>query len=236
MWFAVGGPLVAVLTLWLLRDGGLAFFWASLAYAAWSGIWWRSSPQRRSNVLAFNAMGIAVAFALAEGAAALLAPGVRPPGGAVWKSGPVVRTTTAPHRLPEDDGEPAPGASSLRRVERPQPRALGVVRCDRRRVARAGIGCPAQLCPRPGSFRRARRNLRPPPARRRSWSLEKVALSDVREGVLYRARPLANDVPLFEGIGYRWSRSFFVPICFAPSSWGLGAGRRSRPRSIGTFA
>src|SRR6188508_794522 len=62
--FTVGGLLIAVLTMWLLRHSGLPYFWGSLVYAAWNGIWWRRFSQPSSRLVAFNAMGIAIAFAL----------------------------------------------------------------------------------------------------------------------------------------------------------------------------
>jgi hypothetical protein len=108
--FAVGGLFIAVLTLWWLRDGGLPYLWASLAYAAWNAIWWWSFSQQWSRLVAFNGMAVAVAFALAEVAAAVIAPGNRLSAAPPWKGEAIGSTTLQSQQTPEKDREPDPAS------------------------------------------------------------------------------------------------------------------------------
>jgi len=104
--FGVGGPFIALSILWFLRNGRVPYFWAALGYAVWNAVWWRKLSHERSRVVACNAIGIAIAFAIGEGAAAVIAPGSQLSLGAMWKEQWVVRAGSHTPEALEEDTEP----------------------------------------------------------------------------------------------------------------------------------
>ena len=332
--FTVGGLLIAVLTMWLLRHSGLPYFWGSLVYAAWNGIWWRRFSQPSSRLVAFNAMGIAIAFALAEVTAAAIAPGTRWTEDVAAKGESIGNAARQADGLLEEDTEPdpaslgftepidwkydyttgygaemflaggqvfkdwerlefgainlpnvrwferstkdgrvvyeqvyqtghyreraRPGNDSATRYEGPVALALGdsfvfgwglpwhatmPQRLERRLpdgFSVLNLACSGWSVGDVARWLAPESDLRPAfaPGQVRfvvldgiSDHLRRVAglgpwrtwpLYDVRDGVLFRAEPLANDSAFFEGIGYRWSRTLFrshLLRTFLMASW-----------------
>ncbi len=71
------GAAVSIGVLWLLRNRPLPYVWAALAFAGWNAACWRAFARESTRVVAFNLMGVALAFALAERAAAWMEPATR---------------------------------------------------------------------------------------------------------------------------------------------------------------